>query len=152
MTPVKVFVLAGSALAALLLILGLLLPYASEIIDGSTRTASILTYGFLALSTSDSAGGVAILGIAFFALTVIVLAMLVGLVVIVRGNVRRTTPITLTATLLLLGTLGARIVMFVGLSSPQPDWSFEPGLPLMTLGGVLVAVLVFVPPLRKAWT
>lgn len=150
MTSVKVFVLAGSALAAVALLVGLLLPYASETVDGSIQTASVLTYGFLVFSTPG--GGADVLGIAFVALSITVVTTLAALVFIVRGHVRRTAPITLAVTLLLLGTAGAWIVMVVGLTSNDPDWTFEAGLPVLTIGVLLAAVIALVPAVRRAWT
>jgi hypothetical protein len=49
--------------------------------------------------------------------------------------------------LLIAGTIGAWMVMGMGLSSNSP-WSMEPALPLLSVGTVLAALLAFLPVYR----
>lgn len=137
----------------ILLVLGLLVPFVTDTVDGEEQTVNLfgLVIGLLG---ADEAGEVSSGDVPFGVAFIVLVAVIIGSIVFVP-SLARTEVSTLTeritlafVALLLAGTLGAWMVMGMGQSSNSP-WSMEPALPLLSVGTVLAALLAFLPVYRE---
>lgn len=139
----------------LLLVLGLLVPFVTDKVDGEEQTVNLfgLVGGLFAPDESgEVSSGDAPFGVAFIVLIVVIIGSLLFLPSLARSDISPLTQrITLTFVVLLIaGTLGAWMVMGMGLSSNSP-WIMEPALPILSVGSVLAALLAFLPVYRGLW-
>ena len=136
----------------ILLVLGLVVPFVTDTVDGEEQTVNLfgLVGGMFAPDESGEVDSSSIpFGIAFIVLIAVVLGSLLVVPSLARGEVstlRERTTLTFVV-LLIAGTLGASMVMGMGLSSDSP-WTMGPALPLLSVGTVLTALLAFLPVYR----
>lgn len=136
----------------ILLVLGLFVPFVTDRVDGEEQTVNLfgLVGGLLGADESgEVSSGDVPFGVAFVVLIAVILGSLVTLPSLARSEVSTLSErITLTFVgLLIAGTLGAWMVMAMGLSGNSP-WSMEPALPLLSIGTLLAALLAFLPTYR----
>lgn len=139
----------------ILLVLGLLVPFVTDTVDGEEQTVNLfgLVGGLLGQDESgEVSSGDAPFGIAFIVLIVVIIGSLLFLPALARSDISALTErVTLTFVVLLIaGTLGAWMVMGMGLSSDSP-WTMEPALPILSVGTVLAALLAFLPVYCGVW-
>lgn len=141
-------------LIEILLALALFLPFVTDSVDGEDQTVNL--FGLVGgLFGPDSEGEVdsesALFGTAF----VVLVAVIIGSMIVVPWLARIELSIVaervvvVFVVLLIAGTLGAWMVMGMGLSSSSP-WELEIALPILTVGTLLAALFTFLPTYRRA--
>lgn len=149
---------AGIVLAVLAIGAGLLLPYWTTSVGGEPLTSSILSLGYEGITYRDEDGAVdgasIFLGLCFLVLTAVALATIL---VLLRAW-KRDAPDRLAfwagaaGWLLLLGTLGAWLVLLAGLAAEEDDTVMHPGIIVFSLGAATAALLTTLPAARDLWT
>lgn len=104
------------------------------------------------LDTSDLDAVGLLFGIAFLGLFVVVLCSVVGLAVAARGRIadRAARVLTTVGVLLVIGAVGAWLVIALGSTSESP-WLPEAGSLTLAAGALLAAMLLFLAPFRAIW-
>jgi ABC-type amino acid transport system permease subunit len=139
----------------ILLVFGLLVPFATDTIDGEEQSVNLfgLVGGFFAPDESGEADSSAVpFGVAFVVLIAVIVGVLLTLPWLARREIStgaQRAVITFVV-LLIAGTVGAWMVMGMGLSAHSP-WSIKPALPLLSAGTLLATLLAFQPSYRDVW-
>ena len=151
----RVVLLVAVILAELCIVPAIFVPFLSASFDGREVTGSLLTTPFLAFTpTSDGAPEAwsVALGIAFLGLLVVMLGSIIVLPLLVRTGVpkRMNGFITVVVALLVVGVLGAWIVVGIFNTGTEPR-VLGAGLPLLTVGALIAALVTFLPASRNVW-
>ncbi|MDQ0643799.1 hypothetical protein [Microbacterium murale] len=140
-------------LIEILLALGLFLPFVTDSIDGEDQTVNL--FGLVGgLLGPDSEGEVdsasALFGTAFVVLVVVIIGSMIVVSWLARIELSTVAErvVVVFIVLLIAGTLGAWMVMSIGLSSDSP-WELEIALPILTVGTLLAALFAFLPSYRR---
>lgn len=140
-----------------LLVLALFLPFVTTEVSDDDETANLFGLIF-SLFAPDESGeldrGGALFGGAFTVLVIVIIGAILTVPMLARRPLRgraAVAPLTF-AVLLILGTLGAWVVMGMGTNAEYSPWFTEPALPVLTLATTLTALLVFLPAYRNMWT
>ena len=146
-------------LAALFVIPSLFVPFVTFEIDDGEVTPSLLTMPFdsFARASDPDAGssGAAIsvaFGIAFLLLLLVTITTLIAIAPIASGQLseRATGFATIMVVLLVVGTACAWFVVAMGIGS-EDQWVLGPGLPLLTAGTLVAALVTLLPAYRSIW-
>lgn len=138
-----------------LLVLSLFIPFVTDEVDGETQTVNLfgLLFGLFSLGSDGEVDDSSVVfGVAFAVLVIVLIGAILTVPILLRRRVTAragATAITFII-LLMLGTLGAWVVMAMGLNADSP-WVLEPALPLLTIAAVLAAMVAFVPAYRSIW-
>ncbi|PRZ43036.1 hypothetical protein CLV47_10392 [Antricoccus suffuscus] len=140
--------------AALLLLAGSVLPY-TEISDQNSTmtTTTIASMGVQAfIEPGDDVAFSVLFGGAYLVLAIVSLLSIIALISITRRGLGlgMTRFVTTMMVLLVLGALGAWLMMSIGLS--KGEWTLEPGLPVFSVGVLLAATAGLAPALRRLWS
>jgi hypothetical protein len=140
-------------LIEILLALGLLLPFVTDSVDGEDQTVNL--FGLVGgLFAPDEDGEVdsssVVFGVAFVVLVAVITVSMIVVPWLARTELSTAAErvVIVFVALLIAGTLGAWMVMGMGLSENSP-WDLEIALPILTVGTLIAALLVFLPAYRR---
>lgn len=151
----KIMLLLPVVLAEVAIILSLFIPYLTTRVEGEDETVSFLTFPFVMLTSTDEGapGGIEVaFSIAFIVLLLAIVAAMVAIAPIPRDRRSEgaTRIITGLVVLLMVGVAGAWLVAFIAVTSATPG-ELGPGLPLLTVGTLIAALVTRVPAYRSIW-
>ncbi|CAL4860159.1 hypothetical protein MMM2322_01837 [Microbacterium sp. MM2322] len=158
-TVEKAVLLLPALAAEALLIVSLFLPFVTvRSFQKDDEVITLFQLGTLfgggnSNGESGEVDGVGVLfGVAFLGLMLVMLCAVAAVAVVLRGNVspRGAAATTTIGVLLTVGTLGAWLVVGLGITADSP-WAPEAGSFTLVAAAVLVAVLAFAPPFRRIW-
>lgn len=148
-------VCGGTAvLVAAVLVLGLLLPYLTLSDGGKVETVDIVSMGFLAMGSAAHDAVSVLFGVAFLGLSVVVIGAVLVLVGIGRrrGSARVASWARVLRTLLIVGTVGAWLVVALGAGrDPNAAFAVHEGIFWLTAGTAGFTCLVSSQTFRQLW-
>jgi hypothetical protein len=147
-------------LAALFVIPSLFLPFVTYEIEDREVTPSLLTMPFDSFSAASDANagssGAAIsiaFGVAFLLLLLVAITSVIAIAPIAGNSLsgRADGFATLMVVLLVVGAVCAWLVVATGVAGDDA-WVLGPGLPLLTVGALIAALVTLVPVYRSLWS
>lgn len=148
------------ALAALFIIPSLFLPFVTYEVEDTEVTPSLFSMPFDSFSqasdpdagSSGAAIGIAF-GIAFLVLLLVAITSVIAMAPIAGNGLsgRADGFATLMVALLVVGTVCAWFVVAIGIGSDD-RWVLGPGLPLLTVGALIAALVTLLPVYRSLWS
>lgn len=152
----KVLVTVPVLIAGALLTVSLFVSFVADDFFGTSDSANLLTLAFMPFVPGDDGeidNGAIAFGIAFLVLLVVIIGTIVVLARLPKRSVsaRGTTVATVFVTLLVVGTVGAWIV--VGMDAePRTASTPEAGPFILTAGALTAALVGLLPAYRRIWS
>lgn len=138
------------------LILSLFVPFASQTTDDEGTEVFNLFFFLGGFADRDDDGdpeAASILFASAFLVLILVIIAAICATPVFRGNrtsARAGATAVTVIIVLILGNIGAWMVMLIGIFADSP-WELGPALPLLSIGTLLAAMIAFSPGYRSIW-